>query len=128
MRRLASAAAVVVPLVVIVVGLLHDPAGEPDRARSLAARLRCPVCSSESVADSPSRTAREMVDLIDEQVRDGRSDSEVLAFFRQRYGDWILLDPPKSGRTWAVWALPVVALAGGMVLVGMQVRRRPVSA
>jgi cytochrome c-type biogenesis protein CcmH len=127
MRRLLSVSTVVFPLAVIVVGLLRGPDGAPDRGRSLAARLRCPVCSSESVADSPSRTAREMTALIDEQVADGRSDSEVLEFFRQRYGDWILLDPPRRGRTLAVWALPVVALAAGIVVVALQVRRRPVT-
>ena len=130
-RRLppwASAAVLLVPAVVIVVGLATAEPREPDRVRSITARLRCPVCQAESVADSPSETAREMTAIVAEQVRGGRSDEEVLGFFRQRYGDWILLDPPVSDRTWPLWALPPAALAVGLVALlrrGPRSRRPP---
>jgi cytochrome c-type biogenesis protein CcmH len=122
-----SVAITVVSVLVVVIGLSRGQDEEPDRARALAGRLRCPVCSSESVADSPSRTAREMVGTIEEQVSQGRSDDEILGFFRHRYGDWILLDPPKGGRTWVVWALPVLALGAGAVVVVTRVQRRPMA-
>ena len=116
-RRLALAltAALLVPAAVIVVGLATAEPREPDRVRSITSRLRCPVCQAESVADSPSETAREMTAIVAEQVREGRSDEEVLGFFRQRYGDWVLLDPPVSERTWPLWALPLAALAVGLL-------------
>jgi cytochrome c-type biogenesis protein CcmH len=76
------------------------------------------------VADSPSETAASMNRLIQEQVDAGRSDAEILAFFRQRYGDWILLDPPARGRTLVVWALPAAALVVGVGAVYSSVGRR----
>ncbi|MGH3469045.1 MAG: cytochrome c-type biogenesis protein, partial [Thermocrispum sp.] len=56
-RALALPLALVASVAVIVVGLLTAPPGEVDRVDALAARLRCPVCQGESVADSPSDTA-----------------------------------------------------------------------
>lgn len=105
-------------LSVIVGALVFDrQRSQADRAQELAERLRCPVCQGESIADSPASMAREMRSLVEEQVEAGRSDAEVLAFFRARYGDWVLLDPPKSGSTLLVWVLPVAAFAGGVAAV-----------
>lgn len=123
-RRWGAAALTVALAAVVVVGLLTARPSEPDRARSIASRLRCPVCQGESVADSPSETAAAMNRLIEEQVAEGKSDGEILAFFRARYGDWILLDPPVGGRTFVVWALPALGLVVGVVAIAMSVRRR----
>ncbi len=103
---------------VIVVGLTADRApASPDRVASISARLRCPVCQGESIADSPSGIARELQGVVREQVAAGRSDAQIEAFFQQRYGGWVLLDPPRRGATLVLWVLPVVALAGGAAIV-----------
>lgn len=107
---------------VIVVGLLTAPPRPADRADALAQQLRCPVCQGESVADSPSQTAAEIREQIAEMIAAGRSDDEIRQHYVERYGRWILLDPPASGDTVWLWLLPVgVATAGAAVLVG---RRR----
>jgi len=94
-----------------------------DRVEALAERLRCPVCQSESVADSSSQTARDMRSLISERIDAGDTDSEVEDFFVARYGEWILLDPPASGRTLLVWLLPIFAAVAGLVVVFTRRRR-----
>src|SRR5436190_23774773 len=106
-----------------VAGLLSGDPRSPNRARALASRLRCPVCQAESVADSPSETAQQMNLVIADQVAEGRSDKEILAFFRARYGEWILLDPPRRGRTLVVWALPVAALVVGLAAIVLRTGR-----
>ena len=108
---------------IIIVGLMTGGESSGDRVESLAERLRCPVCQSESVADSSSQTARDMRSLIGERIEAGDSDSEVEAFFVARYGEWILLDPPASGRTLLVWLLPIFAAAAGLILVLTRRRR-----
>lgn len=81
-------------------------------------QLRCPTCVSESVAESNSAIAREMRVLIQEQLDLGRDREEILAFFQARYGDWILLNPPRRGILLIVWLAPVAAaLIGGLLLV-----------
>jgi cytochrome c-type biogenesis protein CcmH len=97
-----------------------------DRAHEIAAGLRCPVCLNLSVADSPSRLAGEMRLDIATRLRAGESPEQIRAFFIDRYGEWILLEPPRSGLNWIPWAVPVVALAAGVAIwVALVRRRRP---
>ena len=95
-----------------------------DRAHEIAAGLRCPVCLNLSVADSPSRLAGEMRSEISTRLRAGQGPEQIRAFFIDRYGDWILLEPPRRGLNWVPWAVPVVALVTG-VAVWVAVLRRP---
>jgi cytochrome c-type biogenesis protein CcmF len=119
----AAGAMTVVLAAIVALGMISGARSHPDRARELASRLRCPVCQAESVADSPAQTAQEMNSLIVQQVRQGKSDKEILAFFRQRYGDWILLDPPARGRTLWLWLLPGAGLVIGVVAVARRAGR-----
>lgn len=89
----------------------------------VAAQLRCVVCQSLSVADSPSETANQMRGIIRERLAAGESPEQIRAYFVEKYGDWILLSPPKSGFTLLVWVLPFVGLGIGLVLVAVLVRR-----
>lgn len=123
LRRLAVPAVGGALAAVIAVGLLTGQGRPPDRALALAGQLRCPVCQSESVADSPSETARAMRQRIAEMVAAGATDQEVIDHFTARYGEWILLDPP-LGRAWPLWALPVVVVAAGVAVLVRQRRRR----
>ena len=83
----------------------------------IARELRCPVCQAESVADSSSPTSLEMRNIISERLQAGDSRAEVIEYFRTRYGDWILLSPPKRGVHLFVWVVPI--LAGLLLIFGL---------
>ena len=89
----------------------------------VASQLHCVVCQTLSVADSPSETANQMRAIIRERLAAGESPEQVRAYFVEKYGDWILLSPPKSGFTLLVWVVPFVGLGIGLVLVAVVVRR-----
>jgi cytochrome c-type biogenesis protein CcmH len=127
LRRLAFPALVAVLGGIVVLGLLLAEPREVDRVEALASELRCPVCQSESVADSPSQTARDMQARIAELVEAGHTDEEIVDYFVARYGEWVRLDPPMRGRTALLWLLPVggAALGVATVLHVAGHRRRP---
>ncbi len=80
--------------------------------------LRCPVCTSESVADSNAEIAVQMRDIIQQKLEAGESEAQIKAYFQASYGDWILLEPPKRGIHLLVWLLPsLVGLVGVITLV-----------
>src|SRR5439155_437257 len=79
------------------------------RAQAIAAQLRCPVCQNESVADSPSELAAQMRTLIRAKVAAGETDQQIVDYFVSKYGEWILLEPPRRGPLWIVWLAPSVA-------------------
>lgn len=114
---------IVLLLGVTAAGLLAGSRKPQDRAYGLEQRLRCPTCQSVSVADSPSETAAAMRTTIAEQVIAGRSDQQIIDYFRARYGAWVLFDPPASGVTLVVWVLPLLAGGVGTVVLVMVGRR-----
>ena len=89
----------------------------------VAAQLRCVVCQNLSVADSPSETANQMRQIIRERLAAGESPEQVRAYFVQKYGQWILLSPPKEGFNLLVWVVPFAGLGAGLVLVAVVLRR-----
>lgn len=93
------------------------------RGDAVAAQLRCPVCQNLSVKDSPSQVSAAFRARIRELVRAGRSSAQIKAFFVARYGEWILLSPPRHGIALAVWLAPLLILLGGALAVGTAVRR-----
>lgn len=92
-------------------------------AREISAKLRCPVCQGESILDSPAQLSAEMRDVVREQLRAGRTPDQVLDYFEQKYGEWILLEPRLRGANYAVYLIPALAVVGGLLLVVLVVRR-----
>ncbi len=94
-----------------------------EQVREITAELRCPVCQNLSVADSPSRMANQMRELIRERLKAGESPEAVKAYFVERYGEWILLAPKKEGFNLLVWVLPFLGMFGGALALFAVVRR-----
>lgn len=103
--------------------VFRTEAREEARVREIAALLRCPVCQSESILESQSGTAREMVVILREQVAEGRDRDAIIEHFRSRYGDFVLLYPPVRGAGAAVWLLPLLLLALGGAAYATFLRR-----
>jgi cytochrome c-type biogenesis protein CcmH len=110
----------------VVSATLTAPDPAEDRARALGSLIRCPVCQGESIADSPSQTARDMMDLIDQRIDEGLSDRQILDELLASYSGALLLDPPLAGATLWVWLVPVAAFAVGLALIAGRLRPAPV--
>lgn len=89
---------------------LANPA-EEQRAVALGNLFRCVVCQSESINDSQADMARDLRQLVRDKIHAGWSDQQVIDYVRQRYGDFILLNPPVQQNTWLLWGAPVLFLA-----------------
>jgi len=103
---------------------LARSSGLDEQVRAIASRLRCPVCQNESVADSPSELAAQMRALIRTKLEEGESTETIVAYFISRYGEWILLDPPRQGLGWVLWSAPAVILVVGLAAAVRFIRRR----
>lgn len=99
------------------------PADLDQRVYEVASQLRCVVCQNLSVADSPSELAKEMRNLVRELLQQGKSREEIEAYFVSRYGEFVLLSPPKRGFNLLVWGLPFVALLAGACGVYLVAKR-----
>jgi cytochrome c-type biogenesis protein CcmH len=92
----------------------------------IAKKLRCAVCQNESVAESNAELAQDMRQIIAEQLAAGRSEAEVIDYFRARYGDFVLMRPPRQGSGAPLWWAPLAILtaAGGGAFIYLRRRLR----
>ncbi|PZR52950.1 hypothetical protein DNL40_09870 [Xylanimonas oleitrophica] len=127
-RRTVLAALVVAMLAAVgVVGALVLPSpgdAHADQVRAVAGSLRCPSCMGEDVADSASPLAESMRLVVAEQLAAGRTPGEVREWFARAYGDEVLLDPPRRGLGWLLWAAPLAVVALAVPLLWRRPGRR----
>jgi cytochrome c-type biogenesis protein CcmH len=103
--------------------MLSDP-GLEARARALSKELRCMVCQNESIDESEAPLAHDLRVLVRERLKAGDSDAQIINFLVARYGEFVLLKPPLSWHTAALWGMPPVVLLIGVVMIIIVVRRR----
>ena len=89
----------------------------PDDFKDVASDLRCPTCTGLSVLDSDAAFSIQIKNEVKEQLVAGKNKESILKFFTERYGPWILREPPKQGvHLWA-WVLPIATLILGPLLI-----------
>ena len=104
--------------------ILTDKAMET-RARDLSAELRCLVCQNQSIDDSQASLAKDLRMLVRQRLQAGDSDEQVRKYLVDRYGDFILLQPPFKLTTLLLWLTPgAVLLLGGLAIWGAQRQSR----
>jgi cytochrome c-type biogenesis protein CcmH len=100
-----------------------DPALE-ERVMNLSKELRCLVCQNETLADSRADLAEDLRNQIREQMKAGKSDKQIVAYLTQRYGKFILYNPPIDPTTYLLWFGPFVLLLAGLFVLFRFVKQR----
>ena len=100
-----------------------DDAKLEARARAISAGIRCLVCQNQSIDDSDAPLARDLRILVRERLVAGDSDSEVVDFLVDRYGEFVLLQPRFGLHTLVLWLGPFAILALA-ALAALKWRRR----
>ena len=91
------------------------------QVREIAKTLRCTVCQTENIWESGAPLAQQMRAVVRERLKLGHSKEEIRAYFLSRYGDYIMMEPPKHGVNWIIWVGPFVLLLGGGLLLYKEV-------
>ncbi len=107
--------------------LAEDPAVEA-RLLHIAEEVRCLVCQNESLAASQADLANDLRREIRAQIRQGKTDAQIMDFLVGRYGDFVRYRPPFNATTLLLWAGPFVALALGLAGLLRFLRRRQAAA
>lgn len=100
-----------------------DPVLEA-RVTKLAKELRCLQCQNETLAESRADLAEDLRSKIREQMRAGKSDEEIIAYLTDRYGKFILYNPPVDPTTYLLWFGPFVVLLAGLFLLFRYLKQR----
>ena len=107
--------------------ILDDPKLEA-RARALSKQLRCLVCQNQSIDDSDADLARDLRIEVRRQITAGRSDEIIIDQIRQKYGDYVLFNPPLDRGTVFLWLAPIGFVGLAVLIIVLARRKHAVSA
>lgn len=98
--------------------VLSDPALEA-RAREMSKLLRCPVCQGETIDESNAPISRDLRLFLRERLVAGDTDRQAITAITDRFGDFVLFQPPARGWNWLLWlAGPIMAVLGLLIAWG----------
>ena len=101
----------------------NDPQKE-QAYKVLIDELRCLVCQNQTIADSNADLAKDLRRQVYEMLQQGKSQDEIVAFMTQRYGDFVMYNPPFKAKTMLLWVGPVLFLLIGLLVVFLISRRK----
>ena len=85
--------------------------------KKILKNLRCLVCQGQTVSDSNSNFAQIIKSVVDDKVQEGMSEKEIYNFLSEKYGDWILFNPPLKKNSYVLWFLPYVLFVMGALFL-----------
>jgi cytochrome c-type biogenesis protein CcmH len=94
------------------------------RFQTLTSELRCPKCQNQNIADSNAEIAKDLRTKVFQMLEQGRSDTEIINYMIERYGDFVLYEPRVNSKTMLLWGGPVILLLLGLTTVFWLSRRR----
>lgn len=95
-----------------------------ERYKSLISELRCVVCQNQNLADSDAPLAKDLRTIAADMLREGASDEAIKTFMRERYGDFVLYNPPFNAWTAFLWLGPIIVLLAVLAAIFIHIRRR----
>lgn len=94
------------------------------RTQQLATQLRCLVCQNQTIADSHAPLALDLKQQVRTQLEQGRNEAEIIQYMTDRYGDFVLYNPPLKSSTALLWAAPALLMAAALGGLALALRRR----
>jgi len=81
----------------------------------LSDELRCLVCQNQNIAESNSELAQDLRRQIADMLHQGKSEDDIVSFMVERYGDYVLFNPPFKPLTWLLWLGPLMIFIFGAI-------------
>lgn len=100
-----------------------DPA-RAEEFKRLTEELRCLVCQNESLAGSQADLAQDLREEVYRLLQSGKSRQEVIDFLVERYGDFVLYDPPLKPSTYPLWFGPLLLAGVGGLFLFLTLRKK----
>ena len=122
-ERLYSAWSAAAVLAVLLCAAAARAQSLDDRVYAVSRQLMCPVCAGQTVAESDAAVAREMRAIIRQKLVAGETPDQILRYFVAQFGDGVLAEPPRHGLSVVLYLGPLLALAGGLVIAVVVIRR-----
>ena len=81
-----------------------------NKVKKLSLKLRCMTCQNQSVYDSDSDFAKDIMKIIEDKFNEGKTEKEIILLLSDRYGEYILFEPLLNKRNIFLWLFPFTLL------------------
>ena len=92
------------------------------RFYSLISEIRCPKCTSGSIASSDAPVSRDLKNKVYNLIIDGSSDDEIKKYVSDRFGNFSDYRPALEGANYILWFGPFIFLS--LILIIFFFKRR----
>ena len=79
---------------------------DEERFYSLIKEIRCPKCTSGSLASSNAPVSEDIKKKIIQLIKEGKTDDEIKIFLSNRFGNEVLYNPGLNSSTYILWIAP----------------------
>ena len=104
--------------------LVFEDPNKQIRFDSLMEELRCLVCQNQSLADSGAGLADDLRKEAYRMIAMGESNEAIKAFMVDRYGDFVLYDPPLRTSTFLLWFGPFILILIAIIAIIVILKQR----
>ena len=86
--------------------------------------IRCLICQGQSVSDSNSEFAQTIKLVVRDLIKEGKSEKEIYNFLIEKYGEWIVYNPPLNVNNFVLWFLPYFVFVTGGMIIYLLIKKR----
>ena len=94
-----------------------------EKVKKLTLELRCMTCQNQSVYESDSDYAKDIMIIVKEKFKEGLDEREIKEFLTERYGEYILFKPYFSAKNLLLWLFPFIMLIFAIVFFIRNLRK-----
>ena len=91
--------------------------------KKITSKLRCMTCQNQTIYDSDADFSLDIKKIIKEKLQNGETEREIIHFFIQRYGEYIIFEPQMNKKNIFLWYFPFIILALSLVFLIFQIRK-----
>ena len=94
-----------------------------EKTWEIGRKVKCPVCSGQSIVDSDAPLALHMRKVIYDKLQAGEEESDIMTFLVKRYGEEVLFTPPLGIKTYLLWLTPFLLILIALGVLGVRYRK-----
>ena len=107
----------------LLIFLTSNNFAEEDLNNKILKNLRCLVCQGQTISESNSDFAQIIREVVNDKIQEGLTEKEIYEFLSEKYGDWILFNPPFKKNNYLLWLLPYALFIFGGIIIYLMIKK-----
>ena len=87
-----------------------------EKVKKLTLELRCMTCQNQSIYESDSDYAKDIMIIVKEKFKEGLDEREIKELLTERYSEYILFKPYFSSKNVLLWLFPFILIIASMLV------------